>query len=204
MGLFSWFKKNKQKTSDSKSGKLRSEEYAINDFYDNVPPQQFYKLCIQDYHRKAKELGYAERDLIFIPELIDFGQKSILWFLKNEELQKQFSSPAEWYFTCISTAIRCGIIFALKWHFDFAGLNKPCYVESVMEEGPISISKDIIERDLGMDNKDFYVFCMKIFKCWAVMHEPYWKLADPRQYTFYATLAAYQLGISMILCKYGF
>lgn len=36
------------------------------------------------------------------------------------------------------------------------------------------------------------------------MHEPYWKLEDPRKHTMAAMLAAYQLGISMVLEKYGY
>ena len=48
-------------------------------------------------------------------------------------------------------------------------------------------------------------FCyFSIFDKWMELHEPYWKLADPRQYTFDATLAAYQLGVSVILEKYGY
>ncbi len=204
MGLFSWMKKAKQKAENSAPKESNPAKQASNVFSGKVPPKQFYALCVKDYHDKAKSLGYAERDLIFIPELIGFGQKAVLWFLSNDELQKQFSSPEQYYFVAVSSAIRCGIIFALKWHHDFAGLNQPGYVESVMESGLVSLSEDTIENDLGMDKRAFHSFCMEIFDRWVEMHQPYWELQKPRDYTFSATLAAYQLGISMILCKYGF
>lgn len=170
----------------------------------NVSPTQFYALCVEDYHNRAKQLGYAERNVIFIPELINFGQQAVLWFLRNDELQRQFSSPNEYYYVAVNTAIRCGIIFGLKWHLDFEGLNRPGYVQSVMESGPSGLSADIIKEDLGMDEKAFGSFCVEIFLRWSAVHEPYWNLQDPRDYTVYATLAAFQLGVSMILCKYGF
>ena len=47
-------------------------------------------------------------------------------------------------------------------------------------------------------------FYRSIFDLWLKMHEPYWDLKDPREYTFKAMLAAYQLGISMILVKFGY
>ena len=49
-----------------------------------------------------------------------------------------------------------------------------------------------------------YAFYRVIYERWAKKHEPYWKLKDCRDYTFNATLAAYQLGVSMILEKCGY
>ena len=49
---------------------------------------------------------------------------------------------------------------------------------------------------MGNQGNDFFPI---IFEKWIAIHEPYWKLADPRDYTFKAMLASYQLGVSMIL-----
>lgn len=58
---------------------------------------------------------------------------------------------------------------------------------------------------LGLtDNEKENAFYRVIFERWMAMHEPYWKLSDPRDYTFKAMVAAYQLGVSMILEKYGY
>ena len=170
----------------------------------NLSPQEFYNLCVKDYHENAQKLGYAKRGLIFIPELIALGQQAVLWFLRNDDLKSHFTSPSMYYFVGLNTAVRCGILFGLKWHLDFNGLNVPGYVESVMEQGPSVFTDDIIKNDLGMDEQAFNSFCTKLFDRWCALHDPYWKLSKPAEYTIYATLAAYQLGISMILCKYGF
>ena len=170
----------------------------------NETPQAFYTSCVKDYHDTAKKLGQAQRDVIFIPELLAYGQKAVLWYFQNDELQRQIPDPAEYYYVAVNTAIRCGILFALKWHLDFGGLQAPGYVESVMETGPSVLSKDIIRQSLGMDENAFGEFCSAIFNRWFELHKPYWALRDPREYTFYATLAAFQLGVSTILCKYGF
>ncbi len=48
---------------------------------------------------------------------------------------------------------------------------------------------------------DFY---SAIYDEWIDIYEPYWEMRDPREYTLKAILAAYQLGVSMILGKYGY
>ena len=45
---------------------------------------------------------------------------------------------------------------------------------------------------------------MEIFRRWVALHEPYWKLRDPRDYTYRAMVAGYQLGVSMMLEKLGY
>lgn len=191
MGLF-----NKRKNSIPTDTPSTSSRYET--------PQTFYTSCLKDYHDTAKKLGYAENDVVFVPELLEYGQKAILWFFRNDELQRQLSEPASYYYCAVNTAIRCGILFALKWHLDFRGLQAHGYVDSVMETGPSVFTKDIIKRDLGMNDSAFGSFCTAICMRWMEMQKPYWQMQDPRDYTFYATLAAYQLGVSIILCKYGF
>ena len=181
--------------------KESNEGAASNGF---VSPKLFYVDCMKDYHDRAKELGYAEHDVLFIPELIEPGSKAVYWFLSNEELQKQFASPAEYYYVAVNTAIRCGILFGAMWHTDLPRLQKPGFVEFILENGPSNYTVDLIKKDLGMDDKAFGEFCTQIFLRWCEMHKPYWALAHPHEYTTNATLAAYQLGVSMILCRYGF
>ena len=95
------------------------------------------------------------------------------------------------------------IVFAEKWHSDFPAL-KTGYVDDIIAEGPADACKPLLKL-LGLtDNEKENGFYSTIFERWMAMHEPYWKLSDPREYTFKAMVAAYQLGISMILEKYGY
>ena len=169
-----------------------------------LPEIQFYNDCIEDYHNTANRLGLAKHGLIIIPELIPIGEKTVLAFLKDPFFQMQFSDDAQlYYYAIMSLSLQAGIVFAEKWHSDFSAL-KSGYVDRIIQEGPADACKPFLKK-LGLtDNKKENDFYRTIFERWITMHEPYWKLADPRNYTFKATLAAYQLGISMILEEFGY
>jgi hypothetical protein len=164
----------------------------------------FYTECVADYHKVAKSLGYANRDLIFIPELIPFGQKTVLAFLQDNFFQMEFgNNPQQYYFVIMALSLQAGIVFADKWHSDFSAL-KNGYVDQIIEEGPADTAEVLLKNEIGLNKEQANQFYGKIFQRWLSLHEPYWKLSDPREYTFMAMLASYQLGISMILEKYGY
>lgn len=196
MGFFDRFKKKPEPAPKAApvSAQFRSAPPAI----------QFYNDCVEDYHKTANKNGFATRGLIFIPELIPIGEQTVLAFLKDPFFQMQFGGNAQlYYYAIMSLSLQAGIVFAEKWHSNFSAL-KSGYVDQIIQEGPADACKPFLKK-LGLTNNekenDFY---KSIFERWMAMHEPYWKLADPRDYTFKATLAAYQLGVSMILEKYGY
>ena len=45
-----------------------------------VSPKDFYEDCVCEYHKIAKNNGFAQRDLIFIPELLISGNKMFYHF----------------------------------------------------------------------------------------------------------------------------
>ena len=176
---------------------------------ENVPglknPVSFYNDCVAEYHQEAAKHGVANRGLIFIPELIPIGEKTILAYLKDSFFQMQCGGNAQqYYYLIMALSIDAGMCFATRWHEDFSTLNK--YVDEIIKNGPADDANAIMEAQftngiMGNQGNDFFPI---IFERWLAMHEPYWKLSDPRDYTFKAMLAAYQLGISMILEKYGY
>ena len=191
-----FWNRQKNKANDSTQSSSRTNGSASAD--------QFYADCVEDYHNTAKQQGFANRGLIFIPELIPIGEKTVLAFLKDPFFQAQFgSNPQMYYYAIMSLSLQAGIVFAVKWHENFSALTAG-YVDQIIEEGPADACKPFL-RQLGLTNNDkendFY---RAVYARWLAKHEPYWKLKDPRDYTFKATLAAYQLGISMILEKYGY
>ena len=70
MGLFDEGKKNEQKTE------IKS---AVS----------FYTDCVSVFHNEAKKFGIASKGLIYIPELIPHGEKTILEYLKDPFFQMQ-------------------------------------------------------------------------------------------------------------------
>ena len=190
--------------SEESSAPQQNNSWGSNDDEGSEPIQAFYANCVEDFHNAAKSRGMANRGLIFIPELIPIGEKTVLAFLKDPFFQMQFSgNPQMYYYAIMSLSLQAGIVFAVKWHDNFSAL-KAGYVDQIIEEGPADACKPFL-RQLGLTNNDkendFY---RAIYARWLAKHEPYWKMNDPRDYTFKATLAAYQLGISMILEKYGY
>jgi len=165
----------------------------------------FYNDCVADYHKEAAKYGVAQKGLIFIPELIPLGEKTILAFLQDPFFQMQFNGNAEaYYYAIMAMSIDAGIVYATMWHENFSNLK--VYVDQIIEEGPADDANMLLQKHFPREISDNQgnPFFQKIFPRWVTMHEPYWKLRDPRQYTFNAMLAAYQLGVSMILEKYGY
>ena len=193
MGLFDRFKK-KQEPVKTTSTPVRTA----------APTIQFYNDCVEDYHKAALAKGFANRGLIFIPELVPIGEKTVLAFLKDPFFQMQFGgNPQMYYYVIMSLSLQAGMVFAEKWHSNFPAL-KSGYVEQIIQEGPADACKPLLAQ-LGLtDNEKENAFYRVIFERWMAMHEPYWKLSDPRDYTFKAMVAAYKLGVSMILEKYGY
>lgn len=167
--------------------------------------EAFYNDCVTDFHAEAKKFGVLKKGLVFIPELIPLGQKTILEFLKDPYYQMQYGNNAQqYYYLILALSIDAGMCLATRWHENFQSLNQ--YVEEIIENGPADDANTLMNKYfpsdvMGNQGNDFFPI---IFYRWLKMHEPYWNLADPREYTLKALLAAYQLGVSMILEKYGY
>ena len=173
-----------------------------NNASDNV--LEFYNDCVDDFHKTAKQQGFARNGMVFIPELLPIGETTVLSFLKDPFYSNEFSdSPQMYYYVIMSLSLQAGMVFAEKWHRDFAGLNSK-YIAQIIAMGPAETCNPLLSSIGLTDSEKQNEFYRTIYKRWVAMHEPYWALKDPREYTFRATLAAYQLGISMILCEYGY
>ena len=200
MGIFDRFKKSNESANRGNSAPQMKNTQLPSD------PQitRFYQNCVEDYHNAAKEKSLATKGIINIPELIPIGEQAVLTFLKDPFFQSQFGgNPSVYYYVIMSLSIQAGIVFAAKWHDNASALTKG-YVERIIREGPAESCKPWLYQ-LGLtDNQKENTFYQVIFERWAKNHEPYWKLKDCRDYTFNATLAAYQLGVSMILERCGY
>ena len=193
MGFFKWNNKNKPAPSTHQSSsKINSN------------PTTFYAECASDYHKTANSLNFAKRGVIFIPELIPIGHKTVSTFLKDKFFQMEFGNNIQqYYFVITALSLQSGIVFADKWHSDFSSLTNS-YIDQILNEGPADVAEALLKNELGLNKEQANQFYAQIYERWIALHEPYWKLSDPREYTFNAMLAAYQLGVSMILEKYGY
>lgn len=180
------------------------EDNFSDDEIELLDTKAFYNDCTQAFHEKAMSLGFANRGLIFIPELIPMGQKVVLDLLRDPFYQNQFRDNAtQYYYFITALSLQTGIVLADKWHNNFDELKRG-YVEKIMKKGAADDALVILNSKLNLSKDKANEFYGEIYDVWLEKHNPYWSLNDPRDYTFNAMMAAYQLGVSMILEKYGF
>lgn len=167
--------------------------------------REFYQECVEAFQDEVEKAGYLKNGVL-IPELLPMGQKITLAFLQDDFFQMQFGgNPAQYYYVINSLCLQAGAVAADMWHENYDKL-KNGFVDTIIEEGPASYAKPIFEKEFGLDSdgdagEKLY---SKVFNKWLELHQPYWELNDPRQYTFNAMLASFQTGVSMILSKYGY
>lgn len=77
-------------------------------------------------------------------------------------------------------------------------------MNEIVNKGPTDVVEKILKAEFGMEKMDGNEFYAVIYDKWLELHKPYWELNDAREYTFKAILAAYQVGVSTILEKYGY
>ena len=164
---------------------------------------QFYAECVKAYHDIAKKHGFVKKGVVLIPELIPIGNKTVLGYLKDTSFQEQFDNPQMWYYAIMTLAIQAGMVLADKWHSNFSGLDSQ-FIDQIIENGPEEDCKPLLKQIGLTDDEKENDFYFEIFEKWVEKHEPYWKMSDCRIYTLHAMLAAYQLGVSMILSDYGY
>lgn len=175
----------------------------VNEDINN--PQEFYTLCLKVFHDALRDRGYATRGLIFIPELIPYGEKAVLSYLQDTYFQMELGNDAaQYYYVICSLSFMTGVVYAEKWHTNFSELQSG-FAERIINEGAPDYAHPLLEKEVGVPlEKQAEQLFSTVYDEWLVMHEPYWKLEDPRKYTFNAMLASYQAGVSTILEKYGF
>jgi len=164
-------------------------------------PKKFAQTCLQEYLRIVNEYSYATKGPVVVPELLQYGLSYEMRNLNDEELISEYGSdPVEYYHIAFQYSLMTGYIAGKTWHVNFANFN------DIMEDAYYNSQNYMYEifEDLEMDFDKHFEIMDKLFDKMMELLEPYWGLNDPREYTFNALFAAYQLGISMILNKFGF
>ena len=185
------------------------EEDDIWDMSDKAQPQTkdivgFYNECVQQFHTAARNRGLANKGVIFIPELMSYGEDIVLRYLQDNYYSSQFADkPEDYYHLMMILSIQAGMLFAMQWHLDYDAV-KSGFVEKVYRSNTWSTVQNIFSVDFNMNQNQMNDFFRQMFDIWQDLHAPYWQLADPRDYTFRSLVAAFQLGVSLMLDKLGY
>lgn len=178
---------------------------AFSDLNSSLPtPEEFYVECCKEFHDISNYYGLSSKKVVFVPELIRIGEEAVLAFLKDPFLQMHFRyDPQQYYYMVNTMSFMAGVVFGDKWHHQVAEL-KSGFAEEVIKKGPSDYATPIIEEVIGLDPEGANELYGGIYMRWMELHEPFWKLQDPRDYTFKLMLASYQLGVSTMLEKLGY
>lgn len=167
--------------------------------------KQFYQECVEAFQEEVENTGYLKNG-VFIPDLLPMGQRIVLAYLQDPFFQMQFgNNPTQYYYVINTLCLQSGCVVADMWHQNFDKLQNG-FIDTIIEEGPAAYAKLIFEKefDLDSDGDAGEKLYSKIFDKWLELHQPYWDMDDPREYTFNAMLASFQTGVSLILSKYGY
>ena len=167
-------------------------------------PTEFYLECIKAYHEAAAKLEVVQKDQIIIPELMPVGEKVALAFLQNQRYLDLCKDDAEKYYQMIIfLSIHAGMAVATQWDLNKNDIQK--HLGMIIND-PVQIGQELIKQYFSnvIPDSNGMILCVAIFIAWKKLHDPYWKLSDPRKYTLLSMAAAFQLGVTMMLEKYGY
>ena len=160
--------------------------------------ERFYLQCLQELHEAAAARGYAERGAVMAPDLLPFGEKAVTKYYSDPILAAEFAAdPTQYYYTVGYFCLQCGILFAGLYDSDPLALTEG-YVETVTSMDPWQFAERTAKERLDLDLDAMNLLCAAVFDRWIDLVEPYYRTPEGTECIYYATLAMYQLGISLV------
>ncbi len=162
----------------------------------------YYQACLNVFIGQAKEYKLCSRGLVDIPELYYYGIKASVSLLQDERLYNTMRGDTALYlYTLLSCSIKAGLLFGAQWQNDRFLMDE--YTDDILAQGLDEAAADLLEKhfpdNLASDGgQDFF---MKISICWAHLFEPYRSNNDSDVFISFGLLAAFQLGVSMIISQ---
>ncbi len=168
-----------------------------------LSPDAFYNNAVESFQQLAVEQGFAKKGPMLVEELSELGDKTAFQFLTDKFVIKQFgSNPIQFYYSICNTCFMAGVVFADNWFHNGKKLNRD-FADDVIVASPHRFAVPILKEKLGFDDETLKTFLGTVFNSWLELHDPYWDHPDHKTYTIKLMAAAYQLGLSLVLEKYG-
>ena len=188
----------------SKTNLIERETNSI-DVMPVKSPFVFFMECVNSFHKEALKFSYALKGSIFVPELLSLGKFIVTAFLDDYIYKLEYrSDPRMYHYSIMTVCFECGVLFSHMWYHKMEIL-KSGFVETVLRDGPKEKVNPLLKKYFLMDSlKQECIFTSNIFAKWSAMLEPYWNCDDCSPYIVNATLAAFQLGVSMTLEKLNY
>lgn len=161
----------------------------------------FFVDTLRFLHDKAKVYGYAVNGMVYVKELIPYGQTYLLQLLNDNGFREKFGQDAiSYYFNVACYTFSSGVFYADCWQKDSRTLSGDDKIQYLALNNPCDLAEDILNVD---SQKLLDEFLSKIFDDWLENMAPYWNVINNRDYIFQGLLAFYYLGISERLRSLG-
>ncbi len=175
-----------------------------NDNSNSVNPDvEFYNQVLGTLHKEFIDNCFLEKDIFFIPEVFEKGQKSVLEILQNDEVKKPCRTPEDYYYVVAIMSFCHGMFFADLWHNDFDQFKKT-FDEISYDESSVSFAGNFLEDYYGLDDFTRQGFFKNIFELWKELILPYMNDSKAREYIFTSFNAVFNLGVCFVLEQYEF
>ena len=133
------------------------------------------------------------------------GKKAALSYLQDKDLISKFSdNQIQHIYVAGTLALQTGIVYATFWHLDSYKELQSGLAEKIIEARNHSYVEDLLEEKLEMAPKQFAAFCQELFMIWYKLYEAHSRRGGGTAHIYSGVEAAYQLGVSMILEKFGY
>lgn len=160
--------------------------------------EKFYRQCLQDLHEEAAMHGSARGGMVYAPDLLPFGERAVTAYYGNPLLAAELAAdPLRYYYTLNRFCLQCGILFASLYESDPLALTDG-YVSMVTAMDPQQLAERHIRERLHLAPEAFDLLCRSVFDRWVGLVAPHEDGEEASDCIYYASLAVYQLGISMV------
>ena len=160
--------------------------------------------CVIAVHDEAERLGIVMKGPAIVPDLLPLGRRAVSEYMSDRFLILEYEDhPEDYNFMIMCAAADFGIVLADRWYRDRNELEE--FSADLINRGPVKEAWAIVSRkfsdDIMKDGAEEFLGC--IFAKLSEMNSAVPESPDKRAYTFTSMLAVFQLGISVILEKYG-
>ena len=166
---------------------------------------EFYDDCLNGFVAVAQRFGYANSGPKGNEVLQRRAEQSVRELLKYKPMIQAFGNdPMTYYYQVNGLSFAMGIVLAMLQ------LNAP---QKFQERGLIQMIVNDPEtsahdlafhtmQQFGMIAEIYNQLVQEIFKKFQELHEPYWQVKEPRDYTLAAFYAAFMTGCSISIERF--
>jgi len=169
-----------------------------------VEPNQFAKDCAEAFVAVARQYALGEKGVVYVPALTRKSEAAVVELLKLRGYIKAYGDqPMLYYYHILSLSFAMGVILGMLWFNKREAFEDKNILKDILGN-PQTSPHDLAFGTLGQFGVtgDVYNDLMKnVWEKFLELHEPYWHLKDPRDYTMSGFFGAFLMGSSVVLAK---